>query len=74
MQTYSLDLTCYRCPMPLLIAKQTFINCSKPSQFFLLLNTESYIDIKQLCKNLAIDILDESQNNQQIRMVLKVNR
>ena len=54
---------------------QTYsLNCSRPSQFCLLLNTESYIDIKQLCKNLAIDILDESQNNQQIRMLLKVNR
>lgn len=72
MQTYSLDLTGYRCPIPLLMAKQNFVNCSSPSRFCLLINEESHSDIKQLCESLTIEILDENQEDKQVKIWVEI--
>lgn len=62
MQIYQLDLTEYRCPLPVLMVKNVLKTYPRPYQLCLILNRESEIDIRLLCEKEKVKIKKEIED------------
>ena len=72
MQSYQLDLTSYRCPLPLLIVKKALGVNLKPYYLELLINQESERDMELLCEQEKIAIITKENEGEGIKLVLSV--